>query len=98
MKKTTLKLLIICTVLISSMANAQFSESFEGGIPGTWTIINGGDTNTFEAGPPDFGTGAAHSGTDVAILAYDDIDAHDDYLVSPQFTVTANVTDRLRRN
>lgn len=73
--------------------NAQFTESFESGIPGTWTVINGGDTNGWVAATP--GTGSANTGTNVAKLVYDASVAHDDYLVTQQFTVTAGLSDRL---
>jgi hypothetical protein len=69
---------------------SQFNESFEGGIPATWTVLNGGDSNTWESSP----NGNAHTGASVAKITYS-FDAHDDYLITPQFTVTAGVSNRL---
>ncbi|MGH2667402.1 choice-of-anchor J domain-containing protein [Flavobacterium sp.] len=72
---------------------SQFNESFEGGIPPTWTVVNGGDENTWETEAIDFPYDA-HTGTMVAKIRYS-LDAHDDYLITQQFTVTAGVSDRL---
>ncbi|TGD58199.1 T9SS-dependent choice-of-anchor J family protein [Flavobacterium humi] len=92
MKKITFRLMMLFTLLVSGIMNAQFSQGFETGIPGTWTVINGGDANTFTATTP--GTGAAHTGTNVAKLVYSAA-AHDDYLVTQQFTVTAGTSDQI---
>src|SRR5690349_18781983 len=92
MKKITFRLMMLFTLLVSGIMNAQFSQGFETGMPGTWTVINGGDANTFTATTP--GTGAAHTGTNVAKLVYS-ATAHDDYLVTQQFTVTAGTSDRI---
>ncbi|MGH2666679.1 choice-of-anchor J domain-containing protein [Flavobacterium sp.] len=92
MKKITFKLLMFFLLLVSGVMNAQFSQGFETGIPGTWTVINGGDANTFTATTP--GTGTAHAGTNVARLNYS-ATAHDDYLITQQFTVTAGLTDQI---
>ncbi len=73
---------------------AQFTEDFEGTFPPTgWSVINNGDANTWFQSAP--GTGSANSGTNVARIDYDASTAHDDYLVTAQFTVTAGVSDRL---
>ncbi len=69
----------------------QFTEGFESGIPATWTVINGGDANTWFSG---LAIGGSHSGTKSARIDYDVI-AHDDFLITKQFTVTAGVSDRL---
>lgn len=74
---------------------AQFTENFDAGttLPAGWSIINGGDTGTWTFGTP--GSGTANSGTNVARILYDANIAHDDYLVTPQFTVTLGVTEQL---
>ncbi len=90
MKKITI--LIFVLFVFSWQSNAQFTQGFETGIPATWTVINGGDANTWTATTP--GTGTAHTGTNVAKLVFG-ATAHDDYLITEQFTVTAGVSDRL---
>jgi hypothetical protein len=89
MKKITLLLFLF----FSFQAFSQFTENFESGIPADWSVINGGDTNTWNVGTVAAGT--AHSGTKVARIFYDDVLAHNDYLITKQFTVTANLTNRL---
>ena len=54
----------------SSSINAQYTESFENGIPANWTVINGGDASTWTAGEPADGAGACIGGTGVATLLY----------------------------
>ena len=73
---------------------AQFTENFDAGttLPAGWSIINGGDTGTWTFGTP---SGTANSGTNVARIIYDANVAHDDYLVTPQFTVTPGVSEQL---
>ena len=90
MKKITF-LFFVFTFSIWHM-NAQFNEGFEAGIPANWSVINGGDPGTWVAGAPGGGT-AAHTGTNVAKIAFGSV-AHDDYLITQQFTVTAGVSDR----
>ncbi|MGV7105276.1 choice-of-anchor J domain-containing protein [Flavobacterium sp. U410] len=75
---------------------AQFTENFDAGttIPTGWTVINGGDANTWTI--IDF-TGAnisAYSGANAVGIGYGST-AHDDYLVTPAITVTAGVSDHL---
>ena len=93
MKKITL----MCFCLLGSIltSSAQFTQNFDAGIttPVGWTVNNGGDTNTWVFGTP--GAGTANSGTNVAKIVYDAAIAHDDYLVSPQFTVTSGVSEQL---
>lgn len=73
---------------------AQFTQTFDSGtaIPPGWSVINGGDTNTWTIGPPASGT--AHSGSNVAQILYS-ATAHNDYLVSPQINIVAGVNDRV---
>ena len=89
MKKITLLLFLF----FSFQAFSQFTEGFESGIPSDWSIINGGDPNGWTAGT--VASGTAHTGTKVARIFYDDVLAHNDYLISKQFIVTANLTNRL---
>ena len=92
MKKITL----FCFCLLSGMMSsyAQFTENFDAGTttPAGWTVINGGDQNTWVFETP--GTGSANSGTNVARINYS-ATAHDDYLITPQFTVTLGVSEQL---
>lgn len=89
---------LLLTLLIAPIATfAQFTENFDGGttIPTGWTVINGGDTNTWQI--IDFSgstTISAHSGTKAAGIAYG-ATAHADYLITPAITVTAGVSDFL---
>lgn len=92
MKKTLLILAILFAFITT--VNAQFTQNFDSGttIPSGWSVINGGDTNTWTIGPPPSGT--THSGANVAQITYS-ATAHNDYLVSPQITVVAGVNDRV---
>ena len=82
--------------MLSSMMSsyAQFTENFDSGTttPVGWTVTNGGDANTWIFGAP--GDGAANSGTNVARINYG-ATAHNDYLITPQFTVTLGVSEQL---
>lgn len=90
MKTKLLSLLFVLPFL----ANAQFSQNFDAGTttPTGWTVLNGGDANTFIfiVGAPN----SAHSMPNAAQINYSST-AHDDYLVTPAITVTAGVSDRL---
>lgn len=76
------------------LATAQFFENFDSGIsiPSGWTVINGGDANTFiiSSGSP----GSAYSSPNAAQINYSTA-AHDDYLITPSITVKAGISDRL---
>ena len=75
---------------------AQFTEGFEAAaLPASWTVINGGDANTWIS--IDFSastTIAAHTGTHAAGIVYTTPTAHDDYLITPAITVASGVNDR----
>lgn len=86
MKKITLLFLFLMGTITSSFA--QFTEDFEAGIPATWTVINGGDANTWAAN-----TFTPHGGTGDASIGYS-ATAHDDHLITPAITVTAGVSDQ----
>ncbi len=88
MKKITLLFLFFIGSITSSFS--QFTEGFESGIPATWTVINGGDTNTWvQFTNPTF----VLEGTASATITYS-ATAHDDYLITPAITVVAGVNDR----
>ncbi len=76
------------------MGYSQFSENFDAAttLPTGWSVINNGDANTWYMSTP--GTGAAHSLSNVARIDYSST-AHDDYLITPQFTVTVGSSDLL---
>ena len=88
-------ILVMCLLLGTFSANAQFLEDFEGGLPSSWTVINNGSPEAWNvAAPSDFG--ATNSGTNVAQIDYNSTTAHDDYLITQQFTVTAGSSDEFR--
>ncbi|AWA28670.1 hypothetical protein HYN48_00430 [Flavobacterium magnum] len=92
MKKITLAFL---GCLFSGAVFAQFTENFDAGttLPAGWSVIQGGDPNTWEVTDMMDLVGLdAHSGTNAAAIVYDS-DAHDDYLVTPAITVAAGVND-----
>lgn len=92
------KLLLLFVIAITGQSFGQFSQSFEGSTttPAGWAVIAGGDaTETWEI--TDLATSAtiqAQNGTNVFSINYG-ATAHNDYLVTPQFTVTAGVSDKL---
>jgi hypothetical protein len=89
MKKITLLFLLFVGSITSSFG--QFTEGFETGIPATWTVLNGGDVNTWVQF-----TNATFvlEGTASATITYTTAAAHDDYLITPAITVVAGVNDR----
>jgi len=93
MKKITL--LFLCIIGSTYSSYCQFTQNFDSGTttPAGWSVINGGDPNTWVFGTP--GAGTANSGTNVAKIVYNSTIAHDDYLITPQFTVTLGVSEQL---
>jgi len=88
MKKITLLILMLVGSVSTSFG--QFTEGFETGIPPTWTVINGGDVNTWvQFTNPIF----VLEGTASATISFSS-DAHDDYLITPAIEVVAGVNDR----
>lgn len=89
--------ILLLLLFISNYTFGQFSESFEGAtIPTGWTVIAGGDTGQTWA-LTDLATSAtiqAQNGTKVFAIMYGTT-AHNDYLVTPQFTVVAGISDKL---
>ncbi len=84
----------IYTFVTACSTATSLSEDFEttatGTIPNCWSLINGGDANTWavQSNFPAY----PHSGTKFARITYSGT-AHNDLLITPPFTVTANVSD-----
>lgn len=83
-------------LLATSFANAQFIENFDAStsLPTGWRAINGGDTNTWSVVNFTTGNLTANSGTNAVSIMFG-ATAHNDYLVTPSFVVTAGVSDYL---
>lgn len=94
MKKITFVIAFLLTIVTQS--HAQFTESFEAAaLPASWTVLNGGDANTWLAIDLSASTTiSGHTGTHVAGIVYTTPTAHDDYLITPAITVTSGVNDR----
>ena len=92
------KLLLLLTIFLTTQTYAQFSQSFEGSTttPAGWSVISGGDPEeTWEI--TDLSTSntiSAQNGTNTFSISYGTT-AHNDILSTPQFTVTAGVSDKL---
>lgn len=88
------KKLLSALLALPCFALAQFTQNFDAGttLPTGWSVINGGDANTFAIGPAS--ANSAYSLPNSAYIVYSAA-AHDDYLVTPQFLVTDGVSDRL---
>jgi len=86
------------SLAVTAQTFAQFSQSFEGGTttPAGWTVLAGGDAaQTWTIANLATSAGLqAQNGTNMFTIGYG-TSAHNDFLVTPQFTVTANVTDKL---
>lgn len=92
-----MKKLLLLLLFVSTLTFGQFSESFEGGIPSSWTVLAGGDTaETWEIYDlyATTNTIPAQNGTKSVAIFYDAV-AHDDYLITPQITVVSGVSDKL---
>lgn len=79
-----------CSTAIS--LNEDFESTTTGTIPNCWSLINGGDANTWavQSNFPAY----PHSGTKFARITYSGT-AHNDLLITPPFTVTANMSDMI---
>lgn len=92
-----MKKLLLLLLIVSNYTFGQFSESFEGAaIPTGWSVIAGGDTGQTWA-LVDLATSAtiqAQNGTKCFSIQYG-ATAHNDFLVTPQFTVVAGISDKL---
>ena len=87
MKNTVLGLVMLLSIT-SWQATAQFLESFDAEIPSEWTVIDNdaqGASWHYHAGDGYRGPGGVRINFETA--------AHDDYLISPQFTVNLGVSD-----
>lgn len=92
-----MKKLLLLLLIVSNYTFGQFSESFEGAaIPTGWSVIAGGDTGqTWSQVDLSTSTGIqAQNGNKIFAIMYG-ATAHNDFLVTPQFTVTAGVSDKL---
>ena len=77
--------------------SAQYIQSFDSAtVPADWTIINGGDSGTWQTWTTYDASSTInpHSGSHYLALEYGST-AHDDYAVSPAIVVTAGVSDKL---
>lgn len=88
MKKITF-LALGMFALFGWQASAQFSESFDAGIPASWTVLNqdGGDY-TWAGVTTIPHTGAGH------VVVHWEAAAHNDLLISPTIAVAAGVNDQ----
>lgn len=93
MKKALLSLLILATISYKAQA---FTEGFESFAP-TWTFINNGSTNPNEQWGfwGNYFSILPHSGNTMAGIQYSSSVAHNDYMISPKFTVISGVSDKL---
>lgn len=90
MKKITFLLFVFAYLSFSWQVEAQFTESFDTEIPAGWTVLNeDGGTYTWE-----YSTVYPHAGAGHARIHWES-SAHQDYLITPQFTVTSGVSDRI---
>lgn len=91
------KILFSAFVLSGLFLNAQaFTDSFETG--DGWLIISNGSTDPNEQWGlwSAYGTAITpRTGSSMAGIQYSADVAHDDYLISPQFTVTSGTSDKL---
>ncbi|WP_083988551.1 T9SS-dependent choice-of-anchor J family protein [Chryseobacterium arthrosphaerae] len=88
---------LMMALLMPLSMSAQYLQSFDSDtVPADWTIINGGDSGTWETWTTYSAstTILPHSGSHYLGLKYGS-SAHDDYAVSPAIVVTAGVSDKL---
>ncbi len=90
MKRITVLRLVMLLCITGWQASAQFLESFDTEIPREWTVIdNDGQGTTWQ-----YNAGDAYRGLGEARINFE-TNAHDDYLISPQFTVNLGVSDQV---
>lgn len=87
--------LAILLGLLPNVSSAQYFQSFDSAaMPSDWTVINGGDQETWRTWDAyDTTFNASHSGSHFLGLQYRD--AAGDYVISPAIVVTAGVSDKL---
>lgn len=90
MRRNTISTLIILLSLTYWSASAQFLESFDTEIPSTWTVID----NDMQGGTWQYYGGNPYQGTGGVRINFEE-QAHDDYLISPQFIVNSGVSDQV---
>ncbi len=89
MRKITLMLGFLL-LLFGWQASAQFTESFDAEIPSDWTVFDqDGQGETWQ-----HSTSNPYSAPGVARISYESL-AHEDYLITPQISVTEGVSDRI---
>jgi len=91
------KLLLFMSLALTGQTFAQFSQSFEGATttPAGWTVITGGDANSWQIVDLSTSYGLqSQNGTNCYSITYG-ATAHNDFLVTPQFNVAVGSTDKL---
>ncbi|PVW16245.1 fibronectin type III domain-containing protein [Marixanthomonas spongiae] len=89
MKNTVLTLVMLLGIT-SWQISAQFSETFDTEIPRSWTVID----HDGQGGTWQHQTAHSYRGDGGVRINYED-NPHDDYLISPQFTVNTGVSDQV---
>ncbi len=87
MKNTVLGLFMLLSIT-SWQATAQFLESFDAEIPSEWTVID----NDAQGASWHYHAGNGYRGAGGVRINFE-TNSHDDYLISPQFTVNLGVSD-----
>lgn len=86
---------VVCvggTTDLSATANSgetgsiNYSEGFESGIPGNWTVINAGSGNSWSSS-----TSYPHTGTGNAQYMYNSVNAANTWMITQGFSLIANV-------
>ncbi|RFN58573.1 fibronectin type III domain-containing protein [Marixanthomonas ophiurae] len=90
MKNNTVLTFVIVLILTTWQSSAQFLESFDTEIPRDWTI----DDNDGQGGTWQHQTAHSYRGVGGVRINYED-NPHDDYLISPQFTVNTGISDQV---
>ncbi|MCB0466242.1 MAG: fibronectin type III domain-containing protein, partial [Aequorivita sp.] len=86
--KNTVLVLVMLFSITSWQTTAQFLESFDTEIPREWTVVdNDGQGTTWQ-----YHAGDAYRGPGEARINFE-TNAHEDYLISPQFTVNIGASD-----
>ena len=93
-----MKKLLLLLLFVSNLTFGQFSESFEGGIPASWTVLAGGDTaETWEIRElyaPSSNIITSQNGIKNVVI-FTGTTGHNDFLVTPLFNIVAGISDKL---
>lgn len=81
-------LLLLLIQIFCVHLQAQFLESFDTEIPSNWTVID----NDGQGGSWQFHAGSPYQGTGGVRINHES-EPHDDYLISPQFSVIEGISD-----